>query len=320
MNIMITGCAGFIGSHVTEEFVYNGYNVRGVDIFTYAAKEENLKNVIDLPNFKLTRANILSSELLKILIRENDIEWVVHLAAETHVDNSIKDSGIFLHTNVLGTKSILDACLETGIKMLHFSTDEVYGCATDKSFIESDKLDPRNPYSASKASAEHLVTSYANTHGTEYIMVRPSNNFGPRQHSEKFLPTIIKNLNVGNKVPLYGDGLHEREWMYVKETAKATRFILENSKTNEVYNVSSGFHMKNLHVIQRVCDILGIDSKDHIEYVKDRPGHDRKYSIDSSKLNELGHRVMSDFDSHLEETIHHTYNGGLTCHHTTNTH
>ena len=317
---MITGCAGFIGSHVTEEFVNNGYNVHGIDNFTYAGKEKNLKNVIELPNFKLTRCNVLSSELLKIIVREHNIKWIVHLAAETHVDRSIKDSGIFLHTNAGGTKSVLDVCLETGTKLLHFSTDEVYGCATEKSFIESDKLDPRNPYSASKASAEHFVTSYSNTYGIEYIMVRPSNNFGPRQHSEKFLPTILKNISIGNKIPLYGDGLHEREWMYVKETAKATRFILENSKMNEVYNVSSGFHLKNLHVIKNVCDILDINPDDCIEYVKDRPGHDRKYSIDSSKLNKLGHHIESDFNSQLKETIYHTYNGGLTCHHTTNTH
>ncbi len=319
MNIMITGCAGFIGSHVTEEFINNGYNVYGVDSFTYAGKKENLNNVIDNDNFKLTQCNILSTELLKILIKKNNIKWVVHLAAETHVDNSIRDSEIFLQTNIKGTKSILDACLETKIKLLHFSTDEVYGCALDKSFTENEKLDPRNPYSASKASAEHLVTSYNNTYDLEYVMVRPSNNFGPRQHSEKFLPTILRKINSGDKIPLYGDGLHEREWMYVKETAKATRFILENSKMNEVYNVSSGFHMKNLHVIQKVCNILNIDSNNFIEYVKDRPGHDRKYSIDSTKLNELGHQVLSDFDSHLEETIHHTYNGGLTCHHLTNT-
>lgn len=320
MNIMITGCAGFIGSHVTEEFVNNGYGVYGVDAFTYAGKKENLKNVMDKPNFNLTECNILSTELLKIIIKENDIKWVIHLAAETHVDNSIKDSDVFLRTNVNGTKSIIDACVATGSKILHFSTDEVYGCAFDESFVESDKLDPRNPYSASKAAAEHLVTSYANTYGLKYIMVRPSNNFGPRQHSEKFLPTILKKIKNGDKVPLYGDGLHEREWMYVKETSKATRFILENSKDNQVYNVSSGFHMKNLHVIQKVCDILGVDPQDCVEYVKDRPGHDRKYSIDSTKLNQLGHQVLSDFDSHIQETIHHTYNGGLTWHHMTNIH
>ena len=208
-----------------------------------------------------------------------------------------------MQTNILGTKSLLDACLATGTKLLHFSTDEGYGPAQNKSFIERSKLNPTNPYSASKAAAEHLITSYANTHGMQYIMVRPSNNFGTRQHDEKFLPTIIRKLKEGNKVPIYGNGHQEREWMYVKETAKATRFILENSSMNETYNVSSKFHLKNIEVVQKVCKLLDKNPDACIEYVEDRPGHDFKYSVNPRKMNKLGYTVNTNFDEHIKGLI-----------------
>ena len=303
MNVMVTGCAGFIGSHVTEEFLDAGYVVHGVECFTYAGSDDNLIHANKHESFSLMKANILSTHLMKSIIEENDIEWVINLAAETHVDNSIKDSEIFIETNVLGTKSLLDACLKTGARLLHFSTDEVYGSAVDECFIETHKLDPRNPYSASKAAAEHMITSYANTYGVEYLMVRPSNNFGPRQHNEKFLPTIIRSIKSGKKIPVYGKGMQEREWMYVKETAKATRFILENADINSVYNVSSNFHMKNIEVVGMVCDLVGKDLDECVEYVEDRPGHDFKYSINPSKLNRLGYDVNNNFGENLKELL-----------------
>ena len=303
-KIMITGCAGFIGSHVTEEFLSAGYDVVGVDLFTYAGKMENLETALKHPNFHLIdKICITNKSALDFFTREYNFDWVVHLAAETHVDNSIESSDVFMKTNILGTKSILDFCLEQKIKLLHFSTDEVYGPTYNKTFIERSKLNPTNPYSASKAAAEHLVTSYANTYGTEYIMVRPSNNFGPRQHDEKFLPTILRKLKSGEKIPVYGDGKQEREWMHVKETAKATRFILENSRMNETYNVSSNFHLKNIEVVKRVCKLMDKNPDECIEYVEDRPGHDFNYSINPAKMNKLGYTVHNDFDEHVKELL-----------------
>lgn len=302
-RVMITGCAGFIGSHVTEEFLNAGYVVHGVDSLTYAGKMENMDSFIDNENFSLTKGSIVMPSHMKMLIEDNKINWVVHLAAETHVDNSIKDSDIFMDTNIRGTKSLLDACIQTSTKILHFSTDEVYGSAVNRSFTERSVLNPRNPYSASKAAAEHLITSYANTYGLEYIMVRPSNNYGPRQHSEKFLPTILRKIASGEKVPVYGDGQQEREWMYVKDTAKAVRYILENSRLNETYNVSSRFHLKNIEVVNKVCDLLDKTPEDCIEFVEDRAGHDFKYSINPSKMNRLGYFIESNFDTNLEEMV-----------------
>ena len=307
MNVMITGCAGFIGSHVTDLFVHSGYNVIGVDKFTYAGKPSNLDAVYHEKNFELFVRCVNETDSLKELIEEHDINWVIHLAAETHVDNSIVSSDVFMETNILGTKSVLDACREANVKLLHFSTDEVYGCPTTGSFVETDKLDPRNPYSASKAAAEHLITSYANTYGTEYIILRPSNNFGPRQHDEKFLPTILRKIKSGDKIPVYGDGMQEREWMYVKETAKAAKFVLENSEMNTVYNVSSNFHLKNIEVVNTVCDLIGVNPSDYIEHVQDRAGHDVKYSIDSTKLSDLGYNVTNDFLSNLKEIDDETF-------------
>ncbi|MAG28212.1 dTDP-glucose 4,6-dehydratase [Candidatus Pacearchaeota archaeon] len=303
MNLLITGCAGFIGSHVTEEFINSGYKVIGVDKLTYAGKIENLNSVINHPNFSLMQLCINTTPVLKFLIEQNKIDWVIHLAAETHVDNSIESSDVFMKTNILGTKSIIGCCYATGTKLLHFSTDEVYGPAYNKTFIERSKLNPTNPYSASKAAAEHLVTSYANTYGLGYIIVRPSNNFGPRQHDEKFLPTILRKLKLDEKIPVYGDGQQEREWMYVKETAKATRFILENSSMNETYNVSSKFHLKNIEVVERVCKLMDKNLEECIEYVEDRPGHDFNYSINPNKMNKLGYNVHNDFDGYVKELI-----------------
>jgi|TARA_R110000824_G_scaffold111145_1_gene259469 dTDP-glucose 4,6-dehydratase len=306
LRVMITGCAGFIGSHVTEEFLNAGYDVVGVDSFTYAGKKENLGVALKHPNFQLIECDITRKSALyhfSMVQPKNKFDWIIHLAAETHVDNSIESSDIFMETNIMGTKSILDLCREQNIKLFHFSTDEVYGCATHESFKEDRKFNPKNPYSASKAAAEHLITSYANTYGVEYIVVRPSNNYGTRQDSEKFLPTVIRKLQAGEKVPVYGNGEQEREWTHVKETAKATRFILENSKINETYNISSRFHLKNIEVVKEVCNILGKDFGECVDYVDDRPGHDFKYSIDPSKLNCLGYNVSSDFTNSILEII-----------------
>ena len=301
---MITGCAGFIGSHVTEEFLAKGYNVVGYDCFTYAGKTANLEQLRKNPRFSLQIASINDEKRLVDVALDNKCEWIINLAAETHVDNSIRSCDEFLNTNVLGTKSVLNACKTTGMKLLHFSTDEVYGVPVEgESFTEDSPLKPRNPYSASKAAADHLIAAYANTYGLKYVIVRPSNNFGPRQHEEKFLPKMIRNLLSAKKIPVYGDGSQVREWTYVKSTAAATRFILESSPLNNIYNITSGKFMKNIDVVNRVCEMVQLYAPDFIEYVPDRLGHDIRYSIDCAKLNQLGFSIDDDFDAMLWNTI-----------------
>jgi dTDP-glucose 4,6-dehydratase len=305
--IIVTGCAGFIGSHVTDHFLSNGYTVIGYDAFTYAGKMENLKFATSHPRFTLIKGSINDTKLLEDTVKNYNPKWIVNLAAETHVDNSIKSCDVFLQTNVLGTKSVLDVCSNRGVQLLHFSTDEVYGVPNGgNSFIEDSLLNPKNPYSASKAAADHLIMAYANTYGLQYIIVRPSNNFGPRQHEEKFLPKIIKNLLAGKKIPVYGDGSQIREWTFVKTTAAATRFILENSKMNETYNITTGEFMRNVDVVNRVCEMVNLYAPDFIEYVADRLGHDFRYSINSDKLKRLGFEFCDEFEKRLWETIQET--------------
>ena len=305
MNVMVTGCCGFIGSHVVDEFLDAGYNVTGLDNMAYAANGNNINDASVHPNFDFVRADIEDRMFITHEIESKNIECIINLAAETHVDNSIKDSDIFFFTNVLGVKSLLDVCRDTGIKFFQYSTDEVYGVAKNKAFIERSTLNPTNPYSATKAAAEHIITAYANTYGVDYLMVRPSNNFGPRQHGEKFLPTIIRNLKAGSKIPIYGEGNQIREWTYVKDTAKATRFILENSHMNEVYNISSTFFLENIDLVKKVCDNMGKVFDESVEFVEDRLGHDFKYAVNSNKLNKLGFTVENNFERNLEETIEH---------------
>ena len=187
--------------------------------------------------------------------------------------------------------------------LIHFSTDEVYGDIVKGSHTESDILKPSNPYSATKAAAEHMIRAYQNTYGVEYMMVRPSNNFGPRQHGEKFLPTIIKKLNKGKKVPVYGTGKNVREWTYVLDTIKAIDYIMEKSAINEVYNISSNNEQQNLTIVKKVCEILGKDYDRSIEFVKDRLGHDFRYSVDADKLNNLGFKVDDSFEDNLLKTV-----------------
>lgn len=304
MSVIVTGCAGFIGSHVTEEFLSAGYEVIGVDCLTYAGKRSNMSTFIENEKFTFHERNIIDTFYMEEIIkRRDDVDWIVNLAAETHVDNSIKDDMTFINTNILGVKFLLDVCISTGCKLLHFSTDEVYGVAENKPFTEESPVRPKNPYSATKAAGDHLIESYANTHGVEYTIVRPSNNFGPRQDAEKFLPTIMRNIKAGNRIPIYGDGKQIREWTYVKETAKATKHILENCSTGEIYNIGSEFYMKNIDLVEKVCDNINLDITKNIQFVEDRPGHDFKYSITSKKLNNTGFHLKNDFENQLKETI-----------------
>jgi len=306
-TVMVTGCAGFIGSYVAEEFVNAGYRVIGIDILTYAGKEENMSSFIDNPNFIFHKMNIKVYTAIKQFVQNENIEWIINLAAETHVDNSIQSSSIFIDTNIHGVKGLLDVCRETGAKLLQFSTDEVYGVARSRAFSERSNIAPKNPYSATKAAADHMIEAYQNTYGTEHIIVRPSNNFGLRQHDEKFLPTIIRKLKAGEKIPVYGKGNQIREWTHARETAKATRFILENSRMNEIYNISSEFHTENINVVQMVCDVLDKKIEDCVDFVPDRLGHDFKYAISPRKLKNLGYTVSGNFEKELKEIINYEF-------------
>ncbi len=300
-KVLITGCAGFIGSHATDYFIEQSYDVIGVDCLTYAGNKNNMANFID--STPIHYINICETEEVEKIVKDNDIEWIINFAAETHVDNSIDSCTPFINSNITGVKSLLEVCRSTGAKLFHISTDEVYGVANEGTYTEERTLDPKNPYSATKAAAEHFVKSYANTYGVQYLMVRPSNNFGPRQHGEKLLPTVVRNIANGNQVPVYGDGTNIREWTYVKDTGRAIKFILENSPLNETYNISTSYELENLEVINRVCDLMGVEFESSITFVKDRLGHDFRYSISGEKLSELGFNVESNFPSDLKETV-----------------
>jgi dTDP-glucose 4,6-dehydratase len=302
-RVLITGCAGFIGSHAVDNFLSSGYFVCGVDCLTYAGDLKNLDCAFQDKNFNFFKIDICKTYEIMQLCEQLRIEWIINFAAETHVDNSIESCERFIHSNINGVKSLLECCRQTGIKLLHVSTDEVYGSIDQGSFTEDSKLNPKNPYSATKASAEHLITAYNNTHGVDFLMVRPSNNFGPRQHKEKFIPTILESLMCDKKIPIYGDGSNVRDWLYVKDNVEAIRFILENSKLNETFNVTLNDERSNIETVNIILDKLQKDFEENIEFIPDRPGHDFRYSIDNSKLLYLGFGSTPSFEDHIKETI-----------------
>ena len=300
-NVLITGCAGFIGSHFVEECLKRGDKVIGVDSLTYAGKLSNMSNFKDHICFH--SLDICDTNSIAELCSLNNVGRIVNFAAETHVDNSIDDCEKFITSNIIGVRSLLSVCRDLNLKMLHVSTDEVYGSRTTGSFTEDDKLNPKNPYSATKAAAEHLISSYENTYGTDVAMVRPSNNFGPRQHKEKFLPTIIKSLNENIKIPVYGQGLNVRDWLFVKDNVKAIYHIMKNCSSRGVYNITSANEMTNIEMVKRVCEIMNLNWKDHISFVPDRAGHDFRYSIDNSRLLQTGFTFDSKFEKNLKDTV-----------------
>jgi dTDP-glucose 4,6-dehydratase len=302
-TILVTGCAGFIGSHMVDLLLEKGHSVIGVDCFTYAGSVDNIGHTYSNKRFRMFNKNICNTAFISEMCSLNHVQWIVNFAAETHVDNSIDDCEKFIRSNVNGVRSLLSVCKNLGAKMLHVSTDEVYGSRKMGSFTEFDKLDPRNPYSATKASAEHLISAYENTYGTNVVMVRPSNNFGPRQHKEKFLPTIIRSLGEDKKIPVYGEGLNIRDWLFVKDNVKAMYHIMKNCETKGVYNITNTNEMTNIEMVQHVCDIMRLNWEDHVSYVPDRAGHDFRYSIDNTRLLQTGFNFSSDFKKNLKDTI-----------------
>lgn len=307
MNILVTGAAGFIGSHFIDVMLQ--HNLVVIDKLSYAASRDNIKNLC-LNEIPLYTNSIEDTNQVTKAIIENNIEVVVNFAAETHVDNSIKDCRPFVKSNVDGVLSLLEACKLTRTKLIHISTDEVYGPAGDLPFHENDKLSPQNPYAATKAASEHLIVSYANTFNLEYLIIRPTNNFGPRQNLEKFIPKYIKSVIENKKFPLYGDGTQIREWFFVKDCVNVISELVKshNNLRHNVYNIGSpGTSMKNIDVCKKIHSIISGNSsfEETITFVQDRPGHDKKYAINIDRMiSEVGHSISwTSFESGVLETI-----------------
>ncbi len=307
-KILVTGGAGFIGSNFTLYWV-NKYPEDTVVVFdklTYAGNLENLSSIEKKPNFLFMQGDITNPEMVDIALKGVDI--VVHFAAESHVDRSIKEPAAFVETNVVGTQVLLDGAVKHGIKRFHHvSTDEVFGAlalgSTEK-FNENTKYNPHSPYSASKAGSDHLVRAYNDTFNLPITITNCANNYGPFHFPEKLIPLAITNLLEGKKVPVYGDGLYVRDWLYVEDHVRAIELVLEKGKIGETYCVGSMTQdVNNLEVVKKILKIMG-KTESEIEFVKDRPGHDRRYAIDWTKINnELGWEPLNDFDTWLSKTV-----------------
>lgn len=329
--ILITGGAGFIGSHVVREFVTNlpKTTIVNLDALTYAGNLENLKDIDHFPNYIFEKVDITDNDTLSEIFTKYKPDAVVHLAAESHVDRSISDPSAFIQTNVMGTANLLNLCKsnwnlnsehahgrfpldERQNLFYHISTDEVYGSLGEKGlFTETTSYDPKSPYSASKAASDHLVRSYGNTYGLPYIISNCSNNYGPNHFPEKLIPLAINQIIHKKPIPIYGDGDYTRDWLYVVDHAKAIFQIFHEARTGETYNIGGFNEWKNIDLIREL--ISQMDKKlgrpegyslKLMEFVKDRPGHDKRYAIDASKLNrELGWQPSVTFEQGLSKTI-----------------
>lgn len=320
-NILITGGAGFIGSHVVRLFVnkYPNYRIVCLDKLTYAGNLANLRDVETSQNYTFVRGDICNYELVESLFREYDIDGVIHLAAESHVDRSIKDPFVFAQTNVMGTLTLLHAALNywngewKGKLFYHISTDEVYGTLEfdNNLFTEQTPYSPHSPYSAAKASSDHFVRAYHDTYGMPTIVTNCSNNYGPYQFPEKLIPLFINNIRNGKPLPVYGKGENVRDWLYVEDHARAIDLIFHKGKVAETYNIGGFNEWKNIDLIKvmiKTVDRLLGNPEGHslglITYVTDRLGHDARYAIDSTKLQkELGWEPSLQFEEGIEKTV-----------------
>lgn len=304
-TLLVTGGAGFIGSCFIRHIInkYKGYKVINLDALTYAGNIENLDDIKDNPNYTFVRGNICDKKLVRELINESDC--VVNFAAESHVDRSISSPEIFIETNIQGTLNLLQASKELGIeKFLQVSTDEVYGSlGKDGYFYETTPIAPNSPYSASKASADMLVRAYHETYNMPVLNTRCSNNYGPYQYPEKLIPLFISKLKKGEKVPVYGDGLNVRDWLYVYDHCQAIDTVLHQGKVGEIYNIGGHNEKTNLEITRLILNTMGKDDSS-IEYVPDRLGHDKRYAISNDKItSELGWKPSVTFEEGIKLTI-----------------
>jgi len=306
-NILLTGGAGFIGSNFINYILdeHSDYNIINLDKLTYAGNLENLVTSERKKNYRFVKGDITNAELVNSLFQRYDINYVINFAAESHVDRSILDSEVFFRSNVLGTNVLLEAARKFNIeKFVQISTDEVYGSlGAEGLFTEDTPLHPNSPYSASKASADMMAMAFYHTYGLPVVITRCSNNYGSFQFPEKLIPLMIINTLNGKKLPIYGDGMNIRDWIYVTDHNKAIELVFEKGKIGEVYNIGANTEMPNIEIIKLILNKLG-KSEEMIEYVKDRPGHDRRYAIDSSKIkSELGWEPLFSFEEAISKTI-----------------
>jgi len=325
-NILLTGTAGFIGSNFVPYFLdkYKEYTLINFDLLTYAGDLKNLQECKVNPRYKFIKGDICNRELVEFIFTEYDIQGVIHFAAESHVDNSIKNPGIFVETNVNGTFTLIDVARAywmekpftykekyKGCRFHHISTDEVYGTLNETDlFTEETPYAPNSPYSASKASSDMIVRSYQETYGMNTVITNCSNNYGLKQHDEKLIPTIIRKALAGDSIPIYGDGKNIRDWLYVLDHCKGIDLVYHTGKEANVYNIGGRNERTNLQIVDAICTILdekvpkNTSYKELITFVEDRAGHDRRYAIDATKLeNELGWKADENFDSGIVKTI-----------------
>ncbi|MDT7728767.1 MAG: dTDP-glucose 4,6-dehydratase [Actinomycetota bacterium] len=308
MRVLVTGGAGFIGSHYVRQLVGGAYpafadaEVVVLDKLTYAGNEANLAPVADNPRLRFVRGDICDAELVGELMNGTDV--VVHFAAESHVDRSITGAAEFVVTNVLGTQTLLQAALNANIsKFVHISTDEVYGSIESGSWTEEQPLEPNSPYSAAKAGSDLIARSYFRTHGLPVCVTRCSNNYGEYQFPEKVIPLFVTNLMDGKKVPLYGDGLNIRDWLHVDDHCNGIQLVVEGGRAGEVYNIGGGTELTNYDLTGKLLEAMGADW-DMVERVTDRKGHDRRYSVDITKIStELGYKPQVPFEEGLARTV-----------------
>jgi dTDP-glucose 4,6-dehydratase len=319
-NILITGGAGFIGSHVVRRFVQNypNYHIFNLDALTYAGNLENIKDIENASNYTFLKGDIVDEAFINDIFAKHKFEGVLHLAAESHVDRSIEDPLSFVKTNVIGTMNLLNAARKLwagnmeGKRFYHISTDEVYGSlGAEGLFTETTSYDPNSPYSASKASSDHFVRAYGETYGLPYVLTNCSNNYGPFHFPEKLIPLFINNIINNKPLPVYGDGNYTRDWLFVKDHAVAIDLVFHEGKNHETYNIGGFNEWKNIDLVKLLCSVMDKklgrsegESAQLITYVKDRPGHDLRYAIDASKINkELGWKPSVTFEEGLEQTI-----------------
>jgi dTDP-glucose 4,6-dehydratase len=303
MRILVTGGAGFIGSHYVRTLLTerDDVEVTVLDKLTYAGNLANLAPVSDSPRYRFVQGDIVDGRLLDEVFPGHDA--VVNFAAETHVDRSISGAADFVVTNVLGAQTVFDTALRVGVpRVVHVSTDEVYGSIETGEFRETDVLEPNSPYSAAKAGADLIARAYHVTHGLNISVTRCSNNYGPYQFPEKLIPLFVTNLMDGRKVPLYGDGMNVRDWLYVDDHCRGIAVVLERGAPGEVYNIGGGVELPNKELVTRLLDACGA-SWDRVEYVEDRKGPDRRYAVDDTKLRALGYAPRMTIDEGLAATV-----------------